>query len=227
MFGNMDSGYDRTIMYSPDGRIIQAEYAREAVRRGSGVIAIKCKDGIVILAENRSFSKLIEPSKKIAQIDDNLYITFSGLLADSKILIKEAQVFSQINRITYGEECDVESLAWHISQIAQKITQFGGRPFGVTLIIAGINNSHPELSVIEPSGAKYEVKAIAIGRNDQELMEKLEANYKDNMDLNECKILAENTFLTINKDNYDHELVIMDFNNHEIEIKNVKKAVKS
>ncbi|MHA1830832.1 MAG: archaeal proteasome endopeptidase complex subunit alpha, partial [Candidatus Helarchaeota archaeon] len=134
MYHNIDSGYDRTIMYSPDGRIIQAEYAREAVRRGSTVIAIKCPDGIIILTENRSFSKLIIPNEKVAQIDDNIYIAFSGLLADSKVLIKEAQIFAQINRITYGEECDVESLAWHLSSIAQKITQFGGRPFGVAII---------------------------------------------------------------------------------------------
>jgi len=217
MFSNIDAGYDRTIMYSPDGRIIQAEYAREAVRRGSSVIAIKSSEGIVILSENRTYSKLIEPSEKITQIDDNLYITFSGLLADSKVLIKEAQVFSQINRITYGEECDVESLAWHLSSIAQRITQFGGRPFGIALIIAGIHNSHPELSVVEPSGAKYEAKAVAIGREDTDIMNYLETNYKEDLTLKQCKQLAEQAFIKINKDSHDYELLIMDFKSKKIE----------
>ncbi|MHA1268496.1 MAG: archaeal proteasome endopeptidase complex subunit alpha [Candidatus Helarchaeota archaeon] len=222
MFHNIDSGYDRVIMYSPDGRVIQVEYAREAVRRGSSVIAIKVPEGIVIMAENRSYSKLIEPNNKIEQIDDNLFITFSGLLADSKVLIKEAQVYSQVNRITYGEECDVESLAWHLSSIAQKVTQFGGRPFGVTLIIAGINNSVPELSVVEPSGAKYEVKAIAIGRNETEIMNYLENNYKEDLSLDECKELAENAFANVNKDNNGYDLLIMNFNNHDIKRNTIK-----
>ncbi|MBD3228737.1 MAG: archaeal proteasome endopeptidase complex subunit alpha [Candidatus Lokiarchaeota archaeon] len=224
MFGTPgNAGYDRTIMYSPDGRIIQAEYAREAVRRGSSVIAIKCPEGITMLAENRSVSKLIEASEKISQIDDNLYIAFSGLLSDSKVLIKEAQVFSQINRITYGEECDVESLAWRISKIAQKITQFGGRPFGVTLIIAGINNSKPEISVVEPSGAKYEAKAIAIGREDTEIMSYLESNYRPDMNLEESRKLAEEAFLKINKDHNDYEILTMDFKNQEVRKDMIKK----
>jgi proteasome alpha subunit len=217
MFGNMDAGYDRTIMYSPDGRIIQAEYAREAVKRGSSVVAVRCKDGICILAENRCYSKLIEPSEKIAQIDDNLYVSFSGLLADSKVLIREAQIYSQINRITYGEECDVESLAWHLSKIAQKITQFGGRPFGVTLIIAGINNSKPELSIVEPSGAKYEAKAMAIGRDDTKIIEHLEKNYNDDMTLEACKKLTKEAFLEINEDHNNYELLVMDFKNQKID----------
>lgn len=224
MFGLKDAGYDRTIMYSPDGRIIQVEYAKEAVRRGSSVIAIKCDDGIVILAESRSYSKkLIEPNEKISQIDDNLYITFSGLLADSRVLINEARVFAQVHKITYGEECDVETLAWHLSKIAQRITQFGGRPFGLTIIIAGVNNSEPKLNVVEPSGAKHQAKAIAIGRNDNAFMDYLEEHYKPNLSLDECKILAEKAFIEINKDEYTYELLIMDFNNHKIKHKLVNQ----
>ncbi|MHA1311804.1 MAG: archaeal proteasome endopeptidase complex subunit alpha [Candidatus Helarchaeota archaeon] len=224
MYHNIDSGYDRTIMYSPDGRIIQAEYAREAVRRGSTVIAIKCPDGIIILTENRSFSKLIIPNEKVAQIDDNIYIAFSGLLADSKVLIKEAQIFAQINRITYGEECDVESLAWHLSSIAQKITQFGGRPFGVAIIVAGINNSKPELSIVEPSGAKYEANAIALGNNDTEIMDYLEKHYKDNFSLDECKILLEKAFKNVKKDKIDYNFLIMDLKKHEIKKTSIRSA---
>jgi len=216
MFSNIDAGYDRTIMYSPDGRIIQAEYAREAVRRGSTVVAIKCKEGIIILAENRTFSKLIEPNEKIIQIDENIYVSFSGLLADSKVLVKEAQVYSQINRITYGEECDVESLAWHISKINQKITQYGGRPFGVTLIIAGINDTEPALNVVEPSGAKYSAKAIAIGQNDTEIMNYLEKEYKEQLNLNEALSLAKEAVDKINGKNNDYEVLIMNKNKMEI-----------
>lgn len=217
MFGMKDAGYDRTIMYSPDGRIIQVEYAREAARRGSSVIAVRCNDGIVLLAESRSYSKLIEPNEKISQIEDNLYVTFSGLLADSRVLVNEARVFAQIHKITYGEECDVESVAWHLSKIAQRITQFGGRPFGLAIIIAGINNSAPIISVVEPGGAKYDAKAIAIGRSEGDIMKHLEKNYKDNLTLAECKQLVETAFMETNADKNNYEVVVMDVKNQKIE----------
>jgi proteasome alpha subunit len=217
MFNMGDAGYDRTIMYSPDGRVIQVEYAREAVRRGNSIVAIKTKDGIVMLAESRSHSKLFEPTEKISQIDDNIYVTFSGLLADSRVLINESRVFVQIHKITYGEECDVETLAWHISKIAQQITQFGGRPFGLTLVIAGISNSEPKLDVVEPSGAKFEVKAIAIGRNDEALMKHLEDNYREDMNLEETRALAEEAFTKVNTDQNNYELMVMNLQTHDIE----------
>ncbi|MHA1651513.1 MAG: archaeal proteasome endopeptidase complex subunit alpha [Candidatus Helarchaeota archaeon] len=223
MFNLKDAGYDRTIMYSPDGRIIQVEYAKEAVRRGSSVIAIKCKEGIVILAESRSYSKLIEPNEKVSQIDDNLYLAFSGLLADSRVLINEARVFAQIHKITYGEECDVETLAGYLSKLAQRITQFGGRPFGLTLIIAGVNNSAPELTVIEPSGAKHNARAIAIGRNDNEIMNYLEEHYHSDLNLEDCKVLAQKAFTEIIKDKNDYDLLVMNFETQKITKQFVKQ----
>ncbi|MHA1265778.1 MAG: archaeal proteasome endopeptidase complex subunit alpha [Candidatus Helarchaeota archaeon] len=217
MMGFRDAGYDRTIMYSPDGRIIQVEYAREAVRRGSSVIAVRCPEGIVLLAESRSYSKLVAPNEKISQIEDNLFITFSGLLADARVLINEARVYAQVHKITYGEECDVDSVAWHLSKIAQKITQFGGRPFGLTVILAGINNSEPIISVVEPGGAKYDAKAIAIGKNESAIMDFLEQKYRDNMTLTEIKELTETAFKNTDSDKNNYELLIMDFKHQKIE----------
>ncbi len=215
--GLQDAGYDRTIMYSPDGRIIQVEYAKEAVRRGSSVIAVKCDQGIIILAENRSYSKLIEPNEKISQIDDTLFMAFSGLLADYRVVIQEARVFAQIQKLTYGEECDVDALAGHLSNIAQRITQFGGRPFGLTLIIAGVNNSKPELSVVEPSGANHQAKAIAIGRNDGDYMNYLEENYNPDMTLADCRTLVEKAFATVNQEKTNYELLVMNYKDQKIE----------
>lgn len=217
MMGLRDAGYDRTIMYSPDGRIIQVEYAREAVRRGSNVLAVRCNDGIVLLAESRSHSKLIEANEKISQIEDNLYVAFSGLLADARVLVHEARVYAQIHKITYGEEADAESIAWHLSSIAQKITQFGGRPFGLAVIIAGINNSEPVISVVEPGGAKYDAKAVAIGKSESDLMNYLEEHYHLNMSLEETQALTEAAFQQINPDKNGYELVVMDLKHHRIE----------
>ena len=54
--------YDRAItVFSPDGRLFQVEYAREAVKRGTTTLGIKYKDGVVLLVEKRVGSRLVEP----------------------------------------------------------------------------------------------------------------------------------------------------------------------
>jgi 20S proteasome alpha/beta subunit len=44
--------YDQiTTMFSPDGRLLQVEYALEAVNRGATVLGITCSEGVVLGAE--------------------------------------------------------------------------------------------------------------------------------------------------------------------------------
>ena len=55
-------GYDRTItMFSPDGRLLQVEYAKKTVRQGSTAIGISCSDGILLVADKRIVDSLIVP----------------------------------------------------------------------------------------------------------------------------------------------------------------------
>ena len=47
-------GYDRTAtMFSPDGHLLQVEYAEKTVRLGPSSIALVCKDGVVMIADKR------------------------------------------------------------------------------------------------------------------------------------------------------------------------------
>ena len=67
--------YDRAItVFSPDGRLFQVEYAREAVKRGTTTVGIKFKDGVVLIVDKRLSSKLIEPDsiEKIFKIDSHV-----------------------------------------------------------------------------------------------------------------------------------------------------------
>ena len=69
--GNM--AYDRAItVFSPDGRLFQVEYAREAVKRGTTTVGLKFKNGVVLIIDKRVTSKLIEPMsiEKIFKIED-------------------------------------------------------------------------------------------------------------------------------------------------------------
>jgi proteasome alpha subunit len=177
-------GYDRAItVFSPDGRLFQVEYAREAVKRGTTSLGIRYKDGVVLAVDKRITSKLVEAEsiEKIFQIDDNIGAATSGLVADARVLIDRARLEAQAHRITYNESIDIEILAKKICDFKQLYTQHGGvRPFGIALLLAGVNKT-PRLFETDPSGALIEYKATAIGAGRATAMEIFEEKYKEDI----------------------------------------------
>lgn len=189
-----NAGYDRAItVFSPDGRLFQVEYAREAVKRGTTSLGVKSKEGIVLLVDKKPTSKLVEPKsiEKIFQIDDHIGAATSGLVADARAIIERARTESQINKITYNEPIRVEALAKKICDMKQLYTQNGGvRPFGSALIIGGVTKKGCRLFETDPSGALIEYKATAIGSGRQAAIEVFEKNYNEDMTLDEAIDLA-------------------------------------
>ncbi|MHC1566701.1 MAG: archaeal proteasome endopeptidase complex subunit alpha [Candidatus Syntropharchaeia archaeon] len=187
-------GYDRAItVFSPDGRLFQVEYAREAVKRGTTAIGVKAKDGVVLLVDKRITSRLLEAQsiEKIFKIDDHVGTATSGLVADARALVDRGRLEAQINRLIYDEPIGVETLAKRICDYKQTYTQFGGvRPFGTALLIAGVENDRPRLFETDPSGALLEYKATAIGAGRNTVMEVFEEKYDENIDIKEAILLA-------------------------------------
>ncbi|GBE56646.1 MAG TPA: archaeal proteasome endopeptidase complex subunit alpha [Euryarchaeota archaeon] len=186
-------GYDRAItVFSPDGRLFQVEYAREAVKRGTTSVGVKCKDGIVLAVDKRVTSKLVESDsvEKIYQIDEHICAATCGLVADARVLVDRARVESQMNKITYSEPIDIRILVKKICDFKQLYTQHGGvRPFGVALLLAGITD-RPRLFETDPSGALIEYKATAIGTGRNAVMELFEEKYREDISLKDGIDLA-------------------------------------
>jgi proteasome alpha subunit len=180
-------GYDRAItVFSPDGRLFQVEYAREAVKRGTTSVGIKAKDGVALLVDKRISSRLLEPqsTEKIFQVDDHIGAVTSGLVADARALVDRARVDAQINRVVYNEPIGIETLAKKIADHKQTFTQYGGvRPYGTALLIGGIDDSGPRLFETDPSGALLMVKATGIGSGRNAVMEFLEEKYNEDIDI--------------------------------------------
>ncbi|WP_297536435.1 archaeal proteasome endopeptidase complex subunit alpha [Thermococcus sp.] len=179
------AGYDRAItVFSPDGRLFQVNYAREAVKRGATAVGVKWKDGVVLAVEKRITSRLIEPRsyEKIFQIDDHIAAAPSGIIADARVLVDRARLEAQIYRLTYGEPVPLTVLVKKICDLKQAHTQYGGvRPFGAALLMAGVNEK-PELYETDPSGAYFEWKAVAIGSGRNVAMAIFEEHYDENLD---------------------------------------------
>jgi proteasome alpha subunit len=187
-------GYDRAItVFSPDGRLFQVEYAREAVKRGTTAAGIKAKEGVVLLVDKRITSRLIEAEsiEKIFQIDSHIGVATSGLVADARSLVDRARVEAQINKVSYDENIGVEVLAKKICDHKQNYTQFGGvRPYGTALLIAGVDDTRPRLFESDPSGALLEYKATAIGAGRNTFMEVFEAEYRGDLSIDEAILLG-------------------------------------
>lgn len=186
-------GYDRaSTMFSPDGRLLQVEYAKKTVKQGTAALGIVCKDGVLLIADKRIIEKLVVKStiEKVFQIDENIAAVAAGIVSDARILIEKAQVLAQQHRVTYDEIMDTYSLVKEICNIKQAYTQYGGaRPFGVSLLVAGVN-SRPRLFLTDPTGIYWEYRATAIGESEDELKDILTKEYKENMSIDEGLKLA-------------------------------------
>lgn len=182
--------YDRAItVFSPDGRLFQVEYAREAVKRGTTTVGLKYKTGVVLIVDKRITSHLIEPGsiEKIFKIDEHVGCATSGLVADARALIDRARVDAQINEITYNEKIQVKALVKKICDFKQTYTQYGGvRPFGTALLIAGYDDTGARLFSTDPSGALMEYKASSEGSGRTGAMAYFEEHYKDSLNLDEA-----------------------------------------
>jgi proteasome alpha subunit len=188
------AGYDRAItVFSPDGKLFQVQYAQEAVKRGLTALGIKIKDGVVLAAEKRFPTKLVEEVsiEKIFQVDEHIGAAASGLIADARVLIDNARIEAQVNRLRYDEAINVQTLAKRIGDVKQLYTQHGGvRPFGVRLLIAGIDGNGPHLFETDPSGVVAAYKAHAIGGGEPTVREIIERKYDENMEMDNAILLG-------------------------------------
>jgi len=187
-------GYDRAItVFSPDGRLFQVEYASETVKRGATVLGVTSPEGVVLAAEERATSKLQDPSFmwKIFQIDEHVGAAVAGLSCDAHILVDQARIYAQSNRLMYDEPIDIEVLTRRIGEIKQVYTQHGGvRPFGLSILFGGVDRKGSRVFWTDPSGAFLAYKAWAIGAGADVANETLEAEYKDTLTLDDAILLT-------------------------------------
>lgn len=174
-------GYDRaSTMFSPDGRLLQVEYAEKTVRLGSASIGLSCTDGVIVVADRRVLDPLLVSSStiKIWDIDNHIVSSAAGIISDARVLLERAQVVAQQHRITYDEPIDVETVIRDIANVQQSATQYAGaRPFGIEIMLAGVNkNNDCRVYVSDVTGNYASYMATAIGENDEQIKDMLRQN---------------------------------------------------
>jgi proteasome alpha subunit len=186
--------YDAAItIFSPEGRLYQVEYALELVKRGAPIVGVYSPEGVVLAANETLDSPLEDPDyfRKIFQIDEHIGSAIAGLSSDARALIDQGRIYCQSNRLIYDEAADIEGLVDTLSARIQVYTQHGGiRPFGVSMLVAGVDTTGPKLLTTDPSGSYRGYKARALGRNADQANELLDHEYIDGLSLDEAIKLA-------------------------------------
>jgi proteasome alpha subunit len=173
--------------------LFQVEYALETVNRGATIIGIVCPEGVVLGAEEKIESKLQDSSFtwKIFAVDTHIGAAVVGLGSDARILIDQARVYCQSNRLMYDEPIDVEAISKRIGDIKQLYTQHAGvRPFGVSVIFGGVDKTGNRLFSTDPSGTYRAYKAIAVGVGRETVENILKAEYREDLSTDEAIKLA-------------------------------------
>jgi len=163
MFRNNNYDMD-CITFAPSGRILQVEYAMKAVEQGEAVLGLRSETDVVLCSIKRAQSQLAETQQKIFKIDNHLAIGIAGLTADARVLAEYMRNECLNHTYVYDTPMNIGRLVTQIADKSQQKTQNSSkRPYGVGLLVAGIDEKGPHIYETMPDGNFYEFHAMAIG----------------------------------------------------------------
>ena len=174
--------YDKsTVIWSPDGELVQLSYARRASEKGLSAIGMIMDDSTILLAGRTKIDELVETQSKIKVVDNGLYLLASGLSSDSNLLLSQSRLISQRHSLIYNEIIGPEALARQLGDIMARHTLSGGlRAFGASLLIAGFDpsNKKPQILFVDNGGSFFSAKAYASGQDSEKIVAFFREHYK-------------------------------------------------
>ena len=172
-----------THQFTPDGRILQITYAKEAVRKHGGPVAgCRCVDGVVLVCGRRcgraADKFMVRPPTKVFAVDGHVCVAAAGLLFDAKAVADIARRLCLKHRATFEDPMPVEMLSEELATVLHRQTVGGGgRPLGVGLLVAGWDATAlgPQLYQVDAEGGLSAWKAVCVGHKGDKIMDTLAA----------------------------------------------------
>lgn len=194
------TAYDRGVStFSPEGRLFQVEYAIKAIELGSLAVAVRTAEGVILGVEKRLTSPLLEQSsvEKIMEVDTHIGAAISGLIADARTLVDHARVECANHKFTYDEPLRVESLTQSVCDLSMSFSEEAeegktkmSRPFGVSLLLGGVDARGPQLFHTDPSGTFVQYDAHAIGAGSEGARTLLQERYSKSLTLDQGAVMV-------------------------------------
>lgn len=184
--------------YNQEGRLVQVDYALQAVSRGSTTLGLKTKDFALLSSQVKPTRPLMEPAEKVFVVDDHIGATGSGYIGDVTTLLDQLRVAAQRHRLVYEEPIDVGTLSRNLSEYLHEFTMYAVRPFGASVILAGVDNLGIQLVQVDPSGTTFKGSAFAIGQSADEALETIVKGYRPELGVEDALALASQAIEGVN-----------------------------
>ncbi|OGS61637.1 MAG: hypothetical protein A3K59_00525 [Euryarchaeota archaeon RBG_19FT_COMBO_69_17] len=184
--------------YNTEGRLVQVDYAMQAVSRGSTTVGLKTKDFAVLASQVKPTRPLLEPAEKIYVVDDHVGATGSGYIGDVSTLVDDLRLAAQRHRLVYDNPIDMATLSRQLSEQLHALTMYAVRPLGASIILAGIDELGVQLLQVDPSGTAFRGAGFAIGQHADEALEAIGRGYRPDLTLDDALRLATETIESSN-----------------------------
>lgn len=198
--------------YNTEGRLVQVDYALQAVSRGSTTIGLRAKDFALLSSQVKPTRPLLEPAEKVYVIDDHIGATGSGYIGDVMTLVDEVRVAAQRHRLVYDLPIDVGTLARQLSEHLHSFTMYAVRPFGASIVLAGVDELGVQLVQVDPSGTLFRGSGFAIGQHADEALGVISKGHRPELTVEEAVALATRAIEEANggKTEIEHGVVRQD-----------------
>lgn len=189
-------------IYSQDGRVFQIEYAEKAVEKGGSLIGVRCKDGVVLLAEKMLRENLYLPrsGSLVHKIDTKSGLAFTGYYQDGRAIVPMAETECENYRDYYGEDIPPHCLADRLAEYMHAHTTYGGyRPLGIGVLLTGFDELEGRafLHMVSSKGVTYRFFGAAIGKGRQAATTELEKLQLEDLTCEEALEAVAEIILTI------------------------------
>ena len=167
----------------------------QGIKSGTTTIGLICKDGVVLAAERKATMGYMIASKddlKITKIADHIGMTQAGMVGDLQALGRYLKAETKLFELKNKKRITVNSTASLLATIL-----YSGRwsylPYQIQIILAGYDETGPNLFILHPDGSKLEEKRFfSTGSGSPFAFGVLETQYKDGISIEEGKKIAVN-----------------------------------
>lgn len=112
--------------FSPSGKLVQIEYALQAVSGGATSLGIKAKNGIVLATEKKPPALMDETTfQKITLLTSHIGMVYSGIAPDFRVLVRKGRKAAARYFQQYHEPIPVSQLVRELASVMQEYTQSG------------------------------------------------------------------------------------------------------
>jgi proteasome alpha subunit len=177
--------------YGPEGRLVQVEYALEAVSRGSTTVGIRTDSFAIVASHVRPPRELVDPFDKIFEIDEHSGATGSGYISDMLRLVDELRLEAQQYKLTMDTPIDMYTLAKRLGQFIHEFTLYAVRLPAASIILAGADQRGVHLYQVDPSGTFSRGSAFAVGKNADKAVDFIVKSYRKDLSFDEAKKLVD------------------------------------